>query len=237
MLTLGNRSFRPAFLPGLAALAAIALTVSLGNWQTRRAEVKLALGRDLDTAAQRAALALPSHPVEARDYEFRHISARGEYAAKYTRLLDNKVLRGSAGYQVLTPLRLAGSDMYVLVNRGWVAAGARRDILPQIRTPEGAGTVEGIAIVPSSHIFELGAKTEEGSVWQNLVLGRYAKWSGLKLQPFVLQQTSDAADGLVRAWTRPDTGVDMHRGYAFQWYALAATVLVIYVALSFKRAA
>ncbi len=89
----------------------------------------------------------------------------------------------------------------------------------------------------SRRIFELDAKTEEGSVWQNLVLERYATWSGLKLQPVVLQQTSDAADGLTRAWARPDTGADMHRGYAFQWYALAATVLILYVVFSFKRAA
>ena len=234
---LGNRRFRPAFLPGVAVLAAIALTVSLGNWQSRRAEEKLALGRDLDAAARRAVLALPSRPVEAHDYEFRSVSARGEYAARHTILLDNKVLRGAPGYQVLTPFKIDGGDMYVLVNRGWVAAGVRRDTLPQIRTPAGSGTVEGVAIVPGSHIFELDAKTEEGIVWQNLVLARYAKWSGLKLQPIVLQQTGDAADGLVRAWARPDTGADKHRGYAFQWYALATTLLISYVAFSFKRTA
>ena len=233
----GNRSFRPAFLSGAAALAAIALTVALGNWQSRRAEEKFALGRDLDDAARRAVLVLPPTPVDAHGYEFARISARGEYSVRHTILLDNKVLRGVAGYQVLTPLKIAGGDMYVLVNRGWVAAGARRDSLPQIQTPAGTATVEGIAVVPSSHILELAAKTEEGIVWQNLVLARYAKWAGLKLQPIVLQQTSDSADGLVRAWERPDTGADRHRGYAFQWYALATTILISYVALSFKRAA
>jgi len=125
----------------------------------------------------------------------------------------------------------------VLVNRGWTAAGARRDSLPQIPTPAGMETVEGIAVVPSSHILELDAKTEEGIVWQNLVIARYANWSGLKLQPVVLQQTSGAADGLARVWARPDTGADKHRGYAFQWYALAATILILYVALSYRRPA
>ncbi|MEK7437316.1 MAG: SURF1 family protein [Pseudomonadota bacterium] len=232
-----NRRFRPALLPGIAALLAIALTVSLGNWQTRRAEEKLALGRNLDDAARRVQLALPPSLVDAQDYEFSRISARGEYSARHTVLLDNKVLRGTPGYQVLTPLKLAGGEHYVLVNRGWIAAGTRRDVLPQVPTPAGTTTVEGIAIVPSGHIFELDTKTEEAIVWQNLVLARYAKWSGLKLQPVVLQQTSDAADGLVRAWTRPDTGADKHRGYAFQWYSLASTILIAYVAFSFKRAA
>ena len=233
----GNRRFRPAFLPGAAALAAIALTLTLGNWQSRRAEEKLAFGRDLDAAARSAVLTLPSRPVDAHDYEFARVSVRGEYSARHTILLDNKVLRGIPGYQVLTPLRISGGDMYVLVYRGWVAAGARRDSLPQIRTPATTEVVEGIALVPGNRILELDRKTEAGIVWQNLMLERYAKWSGLKLQPVVLQQTSAAADGLVRAWERPDTGVERHRGYAFQWYALAATILIAYVALSFRRAA
>ena len=234
---LGKWQFRPAVLPGVAALAAIALTLSLGNWQTRRADEKFALGRELDDAARHAVLSLPSSPVDAHAYAFRSVSARGEYSAKHTILLDNKVLRGSAGYQVLTPLKIAGGDMHGLVNRGWVAAGTRRDILPRIETPSGMATVEGSAIVPGGYIFELGANTEEGRVWQNLVLERYARWSGLKLQPFVLQQTSDLADGLERVWPRPDAGADKHRGYAFQWYALATVILMAYVALSFRRAA
>jgi surfeit locus 1 family protein len=233
----GNLSFRPAFLPAAAAFTAIALTLALGNWQSRRAEEKLALGRDLDAAARHAVLALPAAPIDAHGYEFARISARGTYSATHTILLDNKVLRGVPGYHVLTPLKIAGGDQYVLVNRGWVAAGPRRDSLPQIRTPAGAETVEGIAVVPGSQILELDANTEEGIVWQNLVLARYAKRYGLKLQPVVLQQTSASADGLARAWERPDSGADRHRGYAFQWYALAATILISYVALSFRRAA
>lgn len=233
----GNRRFRPAFLPAAAALAAIALTVALGNWQSRRAEEKSARGQELDAAASRAVLALPPSLVDASAYAFGRVSARGEYSSKHTILLDNKVLRGVAGYQVLTPLKIAGGDVHVLVNRGWVAAGARRDSLPQIRTPSATETVEGIAVVPTKNIVELDAKTEEGMVWQNLVLARYAKWSGLKLQPVVLQQTSQSDDGLARVWDRPDTGADKHRGYAFQWYALATTILIAYVILSFKRAA
>jgi surfeit locus 1 family protein len=42
-------------------------------------------------------------------------------------LLDYKIHRGRLGYYVVTPLRIEGSAMHVLVNRGWVAAGARRE--------------------------------------------------------------------------------------------------------------
>ena len=237
LLKFGNWQFRPAVLPGIAALLAVALAVSLGNWQTRRAAEKLALAQAFEDGAQRTVLTLPATRVDARDFEFRRISARGEYAAKHTILLDNKVLRGTVGYQVLTPLKIAGDGMHVLVARGWVAAGPRRDNPPQIQTPAGTQTVEGIAVVPSQRIFELGNNTEEGMVWQNLVLARAEKRSGLKLQPVVLQQVSEAADGLARAWERPDSGVNVHRGYAFQWYSLATLMVILYVALGFKRTA
>ena len=42
------------------------------------------------------------------------------------------------------------------------------------------------------------------------------------LADYYLQQTSAGHDGLVRDWPAPDAGIDRHRGYAFQWYALAA---------------
>jgi cytochrome oxidase assembly protein ShyY1 len=73
-------------------------------------------------------------------------------------------------------------------------------------------------------------------VRENLVVSREEKRLGLSLQPFVIEQTSDAGDGLVRAWERPDTGVDRHRSYALQWYSFAALAAVLYVILGFRRA-
>jgi surfeit locus 1 family protein len=70
-------------------------------------------------------------------------------------------------------------------------------------------------------------------VRQNLALERIASEAGLRLQPLVIQQTSDADDGLVRAWERPDSGVNTHRAYAVQWYALALLTVIVYVALGF----
>jgi surfeit locus 1 family protein len=46
----------------------------------------------------------------------------------------------------------------------------------------------------------------------------------LPLAAFVVQQTSASDDRLVRRWARPVAGVDRHRGYAFQWYALAVLI-------------
>ncbi len=50
-----------------------------------------------------------------------------------------------------------------------------------------------------------------------------------------MQQTNDAGDGLVRAWPRPDLGVDKHKAYALQWYVLAALTVILYVVLNIER--
>ena len=54
---------------------------------------------------------------------------------------------------------------------------------------------------------------------------------------FVVQQTNDTGDGLRRVWPRPDAGVDKHRGYAFQWYSLAALIAVLTLFFGGKVAA
>jgi len=229
-----NRRFRPRLVPGIAAAGFIALTLALGHWQTRRAEEKIELGLRLDAAEREPVLSVPGVLADASAFDHRRVSARGTFVARATLFLDNKVLNGIAGYHVLTPLRLEGSQFHVLVNRGWIAAG-ERSVLPEISTPAGAQSIEGIALTPSRRFLELAPEASSGSRLQNLILEREEKRLGLKLQPFVIEQTSGAPNGLSRQWARPDTGVDRHRVYALQWYSFAALAALLYVVLGFKR--
>jgi surfeit locus 1 family protein len=233
-IRIAGRTFRPGWVPSLAAAAFIALTVALGGWQTRRAEEKLEAGRLMDEAARGPAVVVPPERVDASRLERHRVAARGTFVARGTFFLDNKVMHGTAGYHVLTPLKLERGDLCVLVNRGWIAAGDRSQV-PAVPTPQGVQTIEGVALVPSARFLELAPEADSGSVRQNLVLSREEKRLGLSLQAFVIEQTSDARDGLVRAWERPDTGVEKHRSYALQWYSFAAVAAVLYVALGFKR--
>jgi surfeit locus 1 family protein len=235
MLTIGSRAFHPGWAASIAAVLALAAAISLGNWQVRRAGEKLALQERLDDRSHGAPVQIPSQPVAAGAIEYSRVTVRGEFLPQHTILLDNKVHNGQVGYQVLTPLRIEGGELCVLVNRGWVAAGPRREILPQFPTLAGTQQVEGIAVPPARRYFELGPAVTSGPVWQNLVLGRYAAATRLTLQPFLVQQLNVGDDGLTRIQERPDTGVNMHRGYAFQWYALGVLVVVLYVALNLKR--
>jgi surfeit locus 1 family protein len=227
-------TFRPGWVPSLAAAAFVALTIVLGNWQTRRAEEKLELGRRIEEAARGSVLQVPSARVDAASFERRRVAVRGTFVARDTIFLDNKVMHGVAGYHVVTPLKPESGGTYVLVNRGWTAAGDRSR-LPSVPAPEGLQTIEGVAVVPGKRFLELAAEADSGSLRQNLVLSREEQRLGLSLQPFVIEQTSDARDGLVRAWERPDAGVERHRSYALQWYSFAALAAILYVVLGFRR--
>ena len=75
----------------------------------------------------------------------------------------------------------------------------------------------------------------EGRVWQNVELTTFAVWSGLQLEPYVIEQHSPLADGLARNWPQPESGAERHESYALQWYALAALSAMLFIVLSFRR--
>ena len=241
-MSISGWQFRPQLWPTLAAVAAIALMLSLGDWQLSKARVKESRQQQHDQLSRQPAIALPTTPVRFEDFQFRQIEAHGDYVPLHTIYLDNKIVRGVAGYQIITPLRLSetstnenASAMHVLVNRGWVAAGNDRRKLPQIPTPTGQVIVSGISTSPTQRTLELSAETVSGQVWGNLDLERYRKVTGLTLQPLLILQQDDTKDGLVRQWERPDSGATKNLGYAFQWFAMALAVFIIYSVLSIKR--
>lgn len=227
--------FAPGLWPTLAALGLIVLTVHLGNWQTERAHYKRMLQARVDNADRAPALSIGARPVDKAHVLYRRVIVRGLFDSQHEILLDNRIYRGVAGYHVLTPLKIEGSNRYVLVNRGWLPVGPSRIALPRIRSLATQVKIVGLALDPETRYFELPGAEPQGRLWQNLDFASYASRSGLSLQPFVLQQGNDTNDGLVRDWPRPDTGIAMHESYALQWYGLAATLAVLWLGLNLKR--
>jgi len=213
--------------------AACAAFVLLGNWQARRAEAKRALGAELERSLKSPPADL-STVIDAGSLIHKRVLARGRFVAERTVLLDNKLRRGRPGYEVVTPLALAGSEWHVLVNRGWIAAPASRETLPEVRTPSGELTVVGIALERLPHALQPGA-APTGKLRQNLDIGAFAAETGLHLQPLVIEQHSDTGDGLAREWPRPDFGIERHESYALQWYLFAGLAIVLFAVLSFRR--
>ena len=110
----------------------IALTVSLGRWQLHRAEEKEARQALLERHMAEAPLRLTGPVPSAEPLLFRRVHAEGEWLGERQIYIDNQVHEGRAGFAVITPLRLRGSDAVLLVNRGWTARGSEYPRAPRI---------------------------------------------------------------------------------------------------------
>jgi surfeit locus 1 family protein len=216
------------------ALASALLTARLGLWQLDRAAQKTALH---DAIQRQRALPNLSSQQLARDASelpmqvHRSVTLRGRWLPEHTIFLENRQMNGRPGFYAVTPLQLDERSV-VLVQRGWVA----RDLLDRTRVavappPGGEVQVRGRIAPGPSRLYEFETAAS-GAIRQNLELGAFARETGLPLRPLTIVQEDEAgaaSDGLLRQWPEPATGVDKHHGYAFQWFALSALIIGLYV--------
>jgi len=231
--------FRFRTIPFLATLLLVALGSALGNWQSRRAAEKLDLQARLQQRAAEAPVVLDGRPLDPAAVEYRRVRVSGTYLPDWTLFLDNRPLDGRVGFVVVTPLQIAGTHRVVLVERGWVArdAGAH-DRAPVVPAPAGAQTIEGTAVPHAARVLDLGTPPPPapGAIVQNLDVAGFARASGLDVLPVLVEQEGRGEGALVRKWPAPALDVDRHKGYAFQWYALAAMAFLFFVITGFRRA-
>lgn len=204
--------------------------------QRSRAGQKQASFDRIESALHRAPIRIGASAIDAASLDWQPAIVRGRWITGKSILIDNKVHNGIAGYHVVTPLRIEGAGIGILVNRGWIAAPRLRSELPVV--PASAETeieVSGIARIPPARAFELAPDHGKGVVWQNLTLERFRDWSGLELQPVILLQTGTKGDGFVRDWLPEDSGASKHWGFALVWYLAAAAAGIAAVVFSVER--
>ena len=234
--------FRFRTIPFLATLALVALGISLGNWQERRAAEKTALQARLTQRAALPPLVLDGKPVDPAAVEYRRVAVTGEFVAGWPLFLDNRPLAGRTGFILLMPFRIADTGAVVLVERGWLPRDpAVHDRVPHVDTPAGRTTIAGVAVLRPARVMELGTAPplKPGAIVQNVDPATFAQASGMAVLPVVVEQTSAdapaaAAAEPIRNWPAPAVDVDRHKGYAFQWYALAAMAFLFFVMTGFR---
>lgn len=231
-------TFRFKFIPFVAAAIAVVVGLSLAQWQTRRATEKIELAEKLQARQSAPAIRLDAALPGNEDIEFRRVVVKGEFLRDWPVYLDNRPNNGVAGFYLLMPFKIVAIDRYVLVARGWIPRNvADRTKVPMIATPDGVIEIEGVARQSIGQVMQLGAvdAPRPHAIVQNLDIASFAASSKLAMQPIFLEQLSDTHDGLVRDWPLPSTGVEKHRGYAFQWYALAAMAFIFFVVTGIRR--
>lgn len=219
----------------LATVVTMAVTAALGFWQLDRAGQKRALQAQIE---QRGELAPWStrELLQASDVQaglHRPVQLQGRWVQGATLFLDNRQMNARVGFFVITPLRLAGSDHAILVQRGWVARDFNdRSRVPVVNTPAGEVRLEGRLAPPPGRLYQLG-ESGSGPIRQNVDIPGLAQGFGVPLLGVSVLQTGNADDGLQRDWPRVAAGIEKHHGYAFQWFGLCTLAGVLYVWFQF----
>jgi surfeit locus 1 family protein len=233
----GSRIFSPKPFTTLLTLAMLALLVSLGFWQLRRADEKRVLYESF-AAGSDATRRIDLQSPRLRRYQ--HVETHGHYDETRQILIDNMVESGRAGYFVITPFALAGGG-WVLVNRGWVPLGASRAERPAIPVDGTLREVRGRTDNMPAPGIQMGSRAaleppyplvaNYPSHAEIAALLRESSWTAAA--DLILLDPGEA-DGYVRNWSAPGFPPIRHIGYAVQWFALAVTLIVIYAVTNLR---
>ena len=220
--------FKIRFWPAVLVAFVVTVTTLLGFWQRSRAHEKEALQHAIEQFEHAPATQLGATRIELAAINYHRVLARGRFMPQDIVYLQNRSYKDQPGFYALMPFQIDGGG-YVLVNRGWLPRRTNdMSVAGPVRTPDGDLEITGVARADPGRAFELGkgGSAPHLLIRQNLDVNAYAHETGLPLQPFVLMQTSDDGDGLVRDWPAPTTGVQTNYGYMMQWWGMAVAALV-----------
>lgn len=208
------------------------LLLSLGFWQLSRADEKQTAQRAFDQL--RAAQPLALAQLSAQPENYTNLRVRGVIDNSRTLLIDNRIMQGRFGYEVVSPLRVVDSEQWLLINRGWIAADPARRTLPAVPPVDGEIELRGHLYRDQAGFELAGAQQAQG--WPRVVphLDFAANGAALQveLQPFSLRVDADSPGALTVDWRVVNLGPEQHVGYAVQWFAMAAALLLAWLLAS-----
>ena len=228
--------FRPSIKLTLTLVILAAVFARLGAWQLERKKEKEELFNRFENAPTLSA----AQAIEQQQ-RFAWVEAVGRYEAERHILLDNKIWKGRAGVEVLTPFALTDGT-HLLVNRGWLPLPADRASLPAVPTSAEPRQISGRLNELPGQGPRLGqADVLTSDNWPQMItyfdLASLETALGLELEPWILQLDADDASGFEgRQWKAAVMEPKVHGAYAFQWFSLMTTTIIIWIVLGVRRA-
>lgn len=249
----------PVWIVGhLLAIAAVVSFSNFGAWQLRRHEQRVEQNALIETRLAEAPIRLETALAEA-EAERRASAAAGDadpLAYRRVRVSGHfdpahEVLRrpvsrdGTPGFHVVTPLVLADGSA-VLVERGWVPQQYDRVPLDEAPPPAGEVTIDALAFAgdrpPTGAWAALAPRDPPDVVLTQVAYVdpvRLAEQVPYPLQPLRLVLEAEPRPPGDRRLPLPPVAPEVtlgpHLGYAIQWYAFVAVVVIGYAALMRRR--
>jgi len=233
--------FTPSLWPTIALLLVLPLLVSLGLWQLQRANEKETLQIQKAARTGIKPIRITGKIIDAEGWNHYPALVQGRYDPKFHILLDNRIHNGHPGYYVITPFKVKGGEVRILINRGWIPLGQSRTRLPVIDTPTGDELVEGRTRLSYADRYLLDSEPEQLTdglnVWQTIEPVSMSKLVAYPMQPVIVElDPGSKAGGFLREWGKSTVSPPSKNiGYAVQWFALASLVMGLYLVLNIHK--
>jgi len=225
---------RPSWvLLHVTVVATIVLMINLGLWQFDRYHERLDFNEIVSARIEaqpqdlkKLLLEIETGTKPANEAEWLNVFASGEYLDEQTVNAVNRSQGGFSGVDPLTPMRIAGGNQLVLVNRGFIAQSAQN----QESAPAPVGTVEILGRVRVSEVRKTGGLSDpsDGVLKEviNIDLNRLGQQiQDLNTEIFIEVLKSNPADSMLLVpIADPILSSGSHLSYTAQWFIFSVFV-------------
>lgn len=239
-------ALRGLLWPTVATLVALAILVSLGNWQVRRLAWKEGLIAAAESRSVADPVAAPGpdrwDAVNQDDWIFQRVAANGRYGPGeihvFMALSEPNGRLGGPGYLIFAPFT-TDDGWTLFVDRGFVPLENKE---PGTRPgpPEGEVTIDGLVRFGEKPAFFTPDPNLEENEWIVRDLPKMAAALNLdaaKVAPYYVSLVGSQTPpgGLPQAGETPLTFSNSHLQYAVTWYGLAIVLVFVYGAFAWRR--
>jgi surfeit locus 1 family protein len=241
-LNIASYHFNPGVISSFVTIGLLYIMMSLGFWQSDRAEFKDTLQQKIVERKKLSPVGFDELPGSSEKRRYLPVKFIGEFDSQHSFLLDNITLNGRVGYHVFTPVKI-NEFKTILVNRGFVPQGKTRAQLPEINSPIGEIKLQGLLDFTPSRTLLLAEDVQETSRWpvvlQYIDLTEISQLLGYELYDMVLWLNPNKAgqDTGSFEYDLPVLNLNAAKnsGYAFQWFAMSLALFIIYIVVNTKR--
>lgn len=220
-------------LSTVLVVVGLAVLTRLGIWQLDRLEQRRYFNARVTAQVDHPVLELEGEALNAdlANMEYRQVLVRGEYDHAQEIALRNQAFQNQWGVHLVTPLHIAGSNMAILVDRGWIPAGDFESGDWSKYNEPGLVEVRGVLRASQSKA-DFGSRSDPIPLpggdpiqaWNFVNIQGIAIQISYPLLPAYIQQAPDSTwTGLpYRSMPELELSEGPHLGYAIQWFTFAA---------------
>lgn len=203
----------------------------LGVWQLQRRSQRLAANALITARLNQAPLNVSGEVLDPDTVDLRRATVKGTFDYDQEIVLRNRTWNELPGVHVLVPLRIAGSDEAILVDRGWIPydAAAPAD---RAKFHNSAGEVEVYGVLRQSQTRKsslspadpLPSPDQRVDNWHRVDLPKIRQQLPYPLLDVYMEEDVRPGEtARVFPKQQPDISLDEgpHLGYAIQWFAFA----------------